>query len=692
MGKLMGFQLLLVFFFNLIVIFAMGGTSIESATKMILMYLVIASIGVVILDFVLSPDLKRFVIKGSKDEDSYTFNYEKRPFKNLIFFKITPLIILTIIAISFFGYAIVIRENGNNNFRHYQNEMLYLNLDGLGLDRIINQLRDVPKLNEESDFFFYGLDTENLFTENNEEVTLFFREYINFFRELTDGRIYDSYGIERGGYVTTVTTDSGEVFYIGFSFTTSDLVVFNTYLVVFVLIIVLAIIYLRVFAKNITSDISAVSYNLNSIANNKDHVLIEKIPISSNDEIGEIVGAYNKIQQLNQNFITDLNVAKEQAELANNYKTDFLSSMSHEIRTPLNAIVGFSQSLQDDPLMPESAKEEVKDIVMASHILLEIVNGILDISKIEANKLEIVNSEYDPYQMFKELTSLALARMGDKPLEFKTNFDPSIPKILYGDHSRIKQIVLNLLTNAVKYTKEGHVEFKVHGIIRGDICRLVITVEDSGSGIKPDDINKLFNKFERLNEGGTSSTEGTGLGLAITKKLTELMGGQIIVHSVWGQGSKFSAVINQKIVTESTEPKEQKLINTQEIKSVDLSNKRVLVVDDNKLNLKVATRLLSTFGLEIVTVDSGYECLSKINSGEVYDLILMDDMMPIMSGVETFHKLKENPKFNIPTVALTANALSGMKEKYIADGFDDYISKPIERAELNRVIKKFLDK
>ncbi len=228
---------------------------------------------------------------------------------------------------------------------------------------------------------------------------------------------------------------------------------------------------------------------------------------------------YFTIENPDIKMIEQLNIARDTAEKANEAKTDFLSNMSHEIRTPLNAIVGFSNLLLEDKTVPDSAKEEVKDIVMSADNLLEIVNGILDISKIEANKLEIVNTEYVFSKMCNELVALSIGRLGDKPIEFKTSFDPSIPKVLYGDVSRIKQICVNILTNAIKYTKEGWIEFKISGVIKNNVCRLIISVEDTGIGIKKENIDKLFNKFERLDLEDNITIEGTGLGLAITKKL-----------------------------------------------------------------------------------------------------------------------------------------------------------------------------
>ena len=399
---------------------------------------------------------------------------------------------------------------------------------------------------------------------------------------------------------------------------------------------------------------------------------------------------YFTIENPDVKLIEELNIAKETAVRANNAKTEFLSNMSHEIRTPLNAIVGFSEALQEEEGIPESAKEDVKDIMMASQGLLEIVNGILDISKIEADKLEIVNTTYEPVKIFNELVVLTKGRLGnEKPIELRVKFSKDLPSSLYGDYARVKQIVLNLLTNAVKYTEKGYIDFVVESVIlKNSICRLIISVEDTGIGIKRDNIDKLFQKFERADEERNITIEGTGLGLAITKKLVELMHGEMVVQSIYGKGSKFTVCIDQKIV--DITPKEVVIPKEEVSVKRNYKGKRILVVDDNKLNLKVAERLLKDYSVFIDEVSSGAAAIKRVEMGIPYNLILMDDMMPEMSGSETLLKLKEKEDFKIKTVALTANAIAGMKEKYLSIGFDDYLSKPIQRNELERVLDEYL--
>ncbi len=396
---------------------------------------------------------------------------------------------------------------------------------------------------------------------------------------------------------------------------------------------------------------------------------------------------YFTIENPDVKMIEQLNIAKDAADKANKAKTEFLSSMSHEIRTPLNAIVGFSECMLSSKDLNET-KEFAKDVVDASQNLLEIVNGILDISKIEANKMEIIPKEYNPREVFNSLCTLIKPRIGEKPIEFKVNISPDLPGVLKGDMGKVKQIILNLLTNAAKYTDKGSIEFNVTCINRQDTkeCLLYIAVKDTGRGIKKENIDKLFNKFERIEEDKNTTIEGTGLGLAITKSLAEMMGGKITVSSKYEEGSIFRVYLEQEIISmEIPESKSEEI----EIDYSKHEGKRILIVDDSKINLKVANQILKPYNFNVKMVESGYECL-ELMERETFDLILMDIMMPKMNGVETLRRLKEIEGFDIPVIALTADAIEGTDEKYLNAGFDAYLSKPIDRYELDRVLKKYL--
>ena len=396
---------------------------------------------------------------------------------------------------------------------------------------------------------------------------------------------------------------------------------------------------------------------------------------------------YFTIENPDVKMVKELEVAKNEAEKANHAKSEFLSSMSHELRTPLNAIVCFSELLESKEGLDSESKDFAKDIVSASHNLLDLVNGVLDISKIEAGKMELINKEYNSQELFNSLSTMVIPRIGDKPIDFKTVIASDIPPVLKGDTGKLKQIILNLLTNAVKYTDKGFIKYRVECIndYKNNQTKLIITVTDTGRGIKKEDIDRLFKKFERLEEDRNTSIEGTGLGLAITESLAELMGGKITVISDYGKGSTFKFVVVEEIVNKES----NLVVNEQTTLNYEtFEGKKVLVVDDSKLNLKVAENVLKNFKVSTETVTSGLECLSCVKSKK-YDIIFMDIMMPNMSGVEVLKKLREE-KVNIPVIALTADAIEGQEEKYISEGFDGYLSKPIDKTKLKVILNKYL--
>ena len=404
---------------------------------------------------------------------------------------------------------------------------------------------------------------------------------------------------------------------------------------------------------------------------------------------------YHTIENPDVKMLEAMETAKDQAIKANRAKSDFLSSMSHEIRTPLNAIVGFSEDIQNHKgEVPGEVAEDADYIMEASKTLLEIVGNILDINKIESNKMEIHNIKYNPREEILTIARINSVRIGEKPIDFKVMIAEDMPYELYGDKIHIKEIVNNLVSNAIKYTDKGEITLKAYSINKDNVSNLIISVTDTGKGIKADKINRLFSKFDRLDVEKNTTTEGTGLGLAITKALTELMGGKINVQSQFGKGSIFMVQIPQTIsmLSKPAETTINTVTTTDDAVANEFSGKRLLVVDDNQLNIKVARRALKDFDFVIDECSDGLQCLEKVTNGNEYDVILMDIMMPNMNGETTLKHLKENPNFKIPTIALTADAITGAEERYREAGFDDYIAKPFTKAEIKEKLDKIFNK
>ena len=400
-------------------------------------------------------------------------------------------------------------------------------------------------------------------------------------------------------------------------------------------------------------------------------------------------------------FVYDLtkekNMLRELVQ-ANEAKSQFLANMSHEIRTPINGILGMDSMLLKE-CKDENLREYAKNIQSAGQSLLSIINDILDISKIESGKLEILPIKYQLFSILNDCYNLTKVKMENKSVEFVMQVNENLPAWLYGDEVRIRQIINNFLSNAVKYTKEGKITFCLDYEKKSDDqIQLVISVTDTGIGIKEEDLGKLFESFTRIEEKRNRNIEGTGLGLNLTKNLVDLMGGEISVDSTYGKGSCFTAKIPQKIV--DAKPmgdfgkRYQQYLNTSDGNTLSFvaSEAKILVVDDVEMNLKVVEGLLKETKIQIDTAVSGRECLECVKRKQ-YDIVFLDHMMPEMDGIETLQNMRllsDNPNREIPVIMLTANAIVGAKEEYMAVGFTDYLTKPIQETQILEMLLKYL--
>lgn len=436
----------------------------------------------------------------------------------------------------------------------------------------------------------------------------------------------------------------------------------------------------------------------------KPAVKIPDIPntkgISLNSRLVNFIStATAELEQINKDLdrlVLDVEEAKNVAETANKAKSDFLANMSHEIRTPINAILGFNTMiLRECP--NDYIKKYALDIKHASTNLLAIINDILDLSKIESGKMEIVPVEYEFSSLVLDVVNMMKMKANDKGLDLILEVDPQLPAWLFGDDVRIRQIIINLMNNAIKYTEEGSVTLSISGKLKKKDVILHVEVKDTGIGIKPEDMTKLFEKFQRIEEQRNHYVEGTGLGMNITVSLLSMMKSKLKVSSVYGEGSVFSFDVAQKVLRDEVVGDIEGRINDSEVEEEYITQfvapeADVLIVDDNEMNRKVIMGLLKHTKIRFEEADGGLTCLEMLKD-KMYDVILLDHMMPDLDGIKTLHRIRDNEigmNCSTPVICMTANAITGAQEEYIWEGFDDYISKPVNPNKLEKMLKEYL--
>lgn len=406
---------------------------------------------------------------------------------------------------------------------------------------------------------------------------------------------------------------------------------------------------------------------------------------------------YMTLEDEDVRLIDQLAVEKEKADAANKAKTEFIANVSHEIRTPINAVLGMNEMILRDT-KEVSTRQYALDIKSAAQTLHGIINEILDLSKMESGKMEILPVNYNMRSLINDTVNLVQLKMEDKKLDFNLDVDASIPAGYNGDESRIKQVLNNILSNAVKYTATGHVDMSIKGEKTDDGKEMLhFEVTDTGIGMKPEDLEELFEAYRRFDNEKNRAIEGTGLGMTITMQLLSMMGSELKVESTYGVGSTFAFDLLQDIWDETplgnfrqVSPDAEKEYEYE--KSFEAPDKKVLVVDDNAINRKVFIGLLKDTKLKIDEAESGPSCLNMVTKNK-YDIIFMDHMMPDMDGIETFHRLQtlnDNMSSEAKVIMLTANAVMGAQEQYLQEGFDDFIAKPIIPAKLEEMIKKYI--
>ena len=411
----------------------------------------------------------------------------------------------------------------------------------------------------------------------------------------------------------------------------------------------------------------------------------------------ELFIIYFLIENPDLRYIEEIDQMKNQIERSSRAKSDFLSNMSHEIRSPMNAIIGFSETILSDNENYDPARtlNDLNHIKSSSKNLLDIINNILDISKIETGSDTIENKEYSLKNHIIDWTGIVNTRLGGKNIKFVLDVDKEIPSKLYGDATKIFQVVLNILTNSVKYTEVGRIKMTISKeMINNKTVKLKFKVSDTGFGIKKEDYDKVFQKFSRLDSAKTNEIEGTGLGLVLTKKYANLMGGDIWFENEYGAGTTFYFNVPQAIIDITPMGDINETIEIQSNKALlNCTNLKALVVDDDELNLKVTERLLKAYNFTVETSSSPEDIIYRFKMGEYFNIIFLDHVMPMMDGVELMKILKGLNGYQIPPiVALTANAITGVREYYLKEGFDEYISKPIDINELDKIINKYFNR
>ena len=404
-----------------------------------------------------------------------------------------------------------------------------------------------------------------------------------------------------------------------------------------------------------------------------------------------IMLVYYLIENMDLIISRELKVLQKNIEKSSNAKLDFLYNMSHDIRSPMNAIVELSKTLREiEEFDEESVRADIKSIKFSCNNLVDIVNNILDINKIASGNESVQEKEYNLNTLLADLPYVIETRIGSKPIKLEFDIDQNIASKLQGDTTKIYRVIMNILTNSVKYTEVGKIRMIIKGDINGGVQNLHIKISDTGYGIKKEDFDKMFTKFNRLDDATDNAIEGTGLGLVITKKYVDSMGGKIWFESEYGAGTIFYIDLPQKILDSTPLSQAVDSQETKKIELCDCTNSRVLIVDDNALNIKITKKILEKYNIEVDSVKTGKDCIFKIKSGQSYDLILLDDVLPDLGGMEVVHVVKNIRGFDIPPViAYTANVMNGIKEEYLAKGFDDYMPKPLDIYQFDEIIKRY---